>query len=98
MELTRINKYLSAVGVCSRREADRLIEEIRKEFDDEKRTGLYHRFHRLIHEEAPYLFLFSPENLLAISRRYRNRREFPDGIADRVLWTPAAEQMRIPGL
>ena len=27
MELTRINKYLSAVGVCSRREADRLIEE-----------------------------------------------------------------------
>jgi len=27
VELTRINKYLSAVGVCSRREADRLIEE-----------------------------------------------------------------------
>jgi len=79
-------------------EADRLIEEIRKEFDDGKRTELYHQFHRLIHEEAPYLFLFSPENLLAVSRRYRNRREFPDGIADRILWTPSAEQMRIPGL
>ncbi len=26
MELTRLNKYLSEVGVCSRREADRLIE------------------------------------------------------------------------
>ncbi|MDO5403620.1 MAG: S4 domain-containing protein, partial [Eubacteriales bacterium] len=24
---TRINKYLSAAGVCSRREADRLVEE-----------------------------------------------------------------------
>lgn len=29
MELMRLNKYLSAVGVCSRREADRFIDEER---------------------------------------------------------------------
>ena len=27
MEPVRLNKYLSDMGVCSRREADRLIEE-----------------------------------------------------------------------
>ena len=27
MEQTRINKYLSEVGFCSRREADRLLEQ-----------------------------------------------------------------------
>ena len=27
MEKTRINKYLSEVGFCSRREADRLLEQ-----------------------------------------------------------------------
>ena len=27
MEKTRINKYLSEVGFCSRREADRMLEQ-----------------------------------------------------------------------
>ena len=29
MQLTRLNKYLSEIGYCSRREADKLIEERR---------------------------------------------------------------------
>jgi len=39
-KLTRLNKYLSEAGICSRRAADKLIEEGRlplpKEFDRSK--------------------------------------------------------------
>lgn len=79
-------------------DADRLIEKIRTTFDDAERNRAYHRFHRLLHEEAPYLFLFSPSNLLLMSRRYRNLRVFPTGVPDQILWTPRNEQKSVPGL
>jgi peptide/nickel transport system substrate-binding protein len=74
-------------------EADRLIEEIRQCFDPEKLTELYHQFHALIHQEEPYLFLFSASSLNAISKRYRNLREFPLGFSERILWVPKNEQL-----
>ena len=66
--------------------ADELIEKIRVCFDSQERNRLYHEFHRLIHEEAPYLFLFSPDSLTVINRDYQGVREFPGGIATRPLW------------
>ena len=79
-------------------EADRLIEEIRVTFDPEKQKKLYHEFHRLVHREQPYIFLFSPYALTALSARYRNLRMFPLGFASEILWTPKDLQMRIPGI
>ena len=69
--------------------ADELIEKIRQCFDPSERTRLYHEFHRLIHDEAPYLFLFSPSSLVVINDAYRNVRLFPGGIATRPLWLDA---------
>ena len=69
--------------------ADELIEKIRQCFDTAERTRLYHEFHRLIHDEAPYLFLFSPSSLVVINDAYRNVRLFPGGIATRPLWLDA---------
>lgn len=69
--------------------ADELIEKIRQCFDPAERTRLYHEFHRLIHNEAPYLFLFSPSSLVVINDAYRNVRLFPGGIATRPLWLDA---------
>lgn len=69
--------------------ADELIEKIRQCFDPAERTRLYHEFHRLIHDEAPYLFLFSPSSLVVINDAYRNVRLFPGGIATRPLWLDA---------
>ena len=69
--------------------ADELIEKIRQCFDPADRTRLYHEFHRLIHDEAPYLFLFSPSSLVVINDAYRNVRLFPGGIATRPLWLDA---------
>lgn len=76
-------------------EADRLIEQIRVTFDPAERQKLYHRFHRLVHEEQPYIFLFAPFSLSALNRRYHNFRQFPLGFADMILWTPKAEQMTL---
>ena len=79
-------------------EADRIIEELRKTFDVEKRIELAHRFCRILHEEQPYTFLFAPYSLVALSGRYRNVRVFPVGIPDSIMWVPGAEQKKVPGL
>ena len=76
-------------------EPDRLIESIRVTFDASERQKLYHRFHRLVHEEQPYIFLFAPADLNALNSRYRNVREFPLGIVDTILWTPKAQQLSL---
>ncbi len=51
-------------------EVDRLLEEARAEFDQEKRGSLYHRVHRLIYEDQPYAFLYASESLSALHKRF----------------------------
>ncbi len=77
-------------------EADRLIERIRVTFDLDERIRLCRAFHRILHEEQPYTFLFSPDALLAMHRRYRNVRDFPDGPPAVLLWTPREAQKALP--
>ncbi|MBO5959400.1 MAG: peptide-binding protein [Lentisphaeria bacterium] len=79
-------------------EADKLIEQIRSSFDDAARNRAYHQFHKLLHEEQPYLFLFSQNNLLGISGRYKNLRVFPLGVENQILWTPRGQQKTVSGL
>jgi peptide/nickel transport system substrate-binding protein len=76
-------------------QADRLIAEIRECFDLEKRVRLCHEFHRLLHEEQPYTFLFSPYSLTAQSSRYRNVKVFPIGIPENIQWVPRNEQKKV---
>ncbi len=76
------------------KEADKLIEEIRVTFDEKKREKLYHKFHQLIHEEQPYTFLISPENLRVINTRYQNVKVFPVGIPDSIQWVPKDKQLK----
>lgn len=51
-------------------EADQLIDNIRVEINDEKRNEMYQRFQEIIYEEQPYVFLFTPLNPTAISKRF----------------------------
>ncbi|WP_213358379.1 ABC transporter substrate-binding protein [Chlamydiifrater phoenicopteri] len=53
----------NAVGFKNQ-EADAIIEKLSYEYDKEKRLQLYHRFHEIIHEEAPYTFLYSRNSIL----------------------------------
>lgn len=73
-------------------EADKLIEQIRVCFDVKKRIELCHKFHRLLHKEQPYTFLFSPYALTAQSARYKNVRVFPGGPEERIMWVPKNQQ------
>ncbi len=79
-------------------EADRLIEEIRVCFDDQKRIELAHQFHKLINEEQPYTFLINPSELTAMNKRYNNIQVFPTGVPSRILWTPKDRQLTVPGM
>ncbi len=61
-------------------EADRLISEGRKEFDRQRRAGLYQRLHTLIDEAQPYTFLYSSPYLVALDRRFNHVKVYPIGM------------------
>lgn len=50
----------NAVGFANK-EADRIIDELQYESNSAARQKLYHQFDAIIHEEAPYTFLYSPK-------------------------------------
>jgi peptide/nickel transport system substrate-binding protein len=50
-------------------ELDKLNDAARYELDTNKRAALYHKAMALIHDEAPWLFLFEYEDLYATSKR-----------------------------
>lgn len=61
-------------------EADRIIVEARREFDEKKRTKLYHRLHEIIHYEQPYTFLFCNPELVVVSKRFDNVKVHVKGL------------------
>ncbi len=74
-------------------EADRILVEYRKEFDKERRIRLYRRLQEIIHEEAPYTFLFMQKGISAYDRRFRGVVWYPSGRAlVNEWWVPIAEQ------
>ncbi|HOT44700.1 MAG TPA: peptide-binding protein [Spirochaetota bacterium] len=56
----------------SNREADRIIEAARTEFNEAKRNRMYHRFHRILHDEQPYTFMYTSPALAVVSKRFTN--------------------------
>ena len=79
-------------------QVDRWLVEARGTFDLEKRRDLYHRIHAQIAEDLPYIFLYCPDELVAIHKRFRGPEVAPLGLAwnFREWWVPKGEQ-RYPG-
>ncbi|MGH7803760.1 MAG: ABC transporter substrate-binding protein, partial [Candidatus Binatia bacterium] len=74
-------------------EVDRLLVEYRREFEEQKRIELYRRVQEIIHEEAPYDFLFMSKAVTAYDRRFRGVRWFKTGSTNTgEWWVPLAEQ------
>jgi peptide/nickel transport system substrate-binding protein len=75
-------------------EVDRLLEEGRHTFDREKRRQIYFKFQELLAEDQPYTFLFVPDALPAISKRFRGVKPAPAGIDYNFIkwYVPKAEQ------
>ena len=73
-------------------EADQILEQVRLEFDEQKRFALNHRFHAILHEEQPYSFMFCLESLQAVDKRFQNVRIYPGGLDALEWWVPASLQ------
>ncbi len=68
-------------------EVDRLLVEGRQTFDLERRKKIYHRVHELLAEDQPYTFLFVPDALPVIHKRFKGIEKAPLGISyDFIKW------------
>jgi len=61
-------------------EVDKLLEEGRRTFDQEERALIYKKIHSLINADSPCLFLYSPDALPIVSKRFRGVEASPIGI------------------
>lgn len=66
-------------------ETDNIIDTLEYEYNPAKRLELYRRFDRIIYEECPYTFLYTPKNALFYRSYLKN------------LFIPAERQDLIPG-
>jgi peptide/nickel transport system substrate-binding protein len=75
-------------------EVDRLLIEARRTFDQEKRKEYYNKIHEILYAEQPYMFLYSPDSLMAVSTRFRGIKPAPIGIGYNFIewWVPKQEQ------
>jgi peptide/nickel transport system substrate-binding protein len=61
-------------------EVDRLLVEGRRTFDMEKRKKIYYRIHAILAEEQPYAFLYVPDALPIVHKRFKGVEVAPLGI------------------
>ncbi len=70
------NEGSNYVGFKNKR-ADELMERNRVEFDPHERTKLMREFQRIVHEEAPYTFLWTPGVLNLANKRVARANTYP---------------------
>jgi peptide/nickel transport system substrate-binding protein len=73
-------------------EADALIEQARQTLDPDKRNALYHQFHRILHEEQPYTFIYTRPEQRFLDKRFQNVIVHKLGIDEREWYVPAQSQ------
>ncbi len=61
-------------------EADRLMEEARRELDSGRRDALFHRLHAIFREDAPAIFLVNSTQKFAFDRRIGGLTTSPLGL------------------
>jgi len=85
------NKGSNAISYKNAR-VDSILEQYRREFDEEKRIQLYKEFQQILHEEQPYTFLFIRKTVSAVHRRFQSVEIFPEGLRPIDWWVPAGIQ------
>jgi len=76
-------------------EVDRLIEEGRGTFDQEKRRRCYWRIQEILAGDQPYTFLYVPDALPVVSARFHGIVPAPAGITyDFIKWYVPKDQQR----
>jgi peptide/nickel transport system substrate-binding protein len=62
-------------------EVDRLVKQGRETFDIEKRKAIYKKIHKIIADDSPYTFLYSPFALPAVHKRFHGIKPALAGIS-----------------
>ena len=76
-------------------EADKLMEEGRRTFDQKERTRIYQKLHKIFADDQPVCFLYVPEALPAVQRRFQGVEVSAIGIGDNLIfWYVPADQQR----
>ena len=74
---------------------DRLLEEGRRNLDLKVRARVYHELHRILYEEQPVCFLYVPEALPVIHRRFQQVEVSPIGIGYNLIhWYVPSDRQR----
>jgi peptide/nickel transport system substrate-binding protein len=75
-------------------DSDRMLEQARLEFDNEKRKQIYWRWQELIHDEQPVTFLYYQLEPAAYSKRFQNVQWLPlrPGYDLTTWWVPKSSQ------
>jgi peptide/nickel transport system substrate-binding protein len=73
-------------------EADALIEEGRRQTDYAERMKVWHRLHRVFHEEQPYTFMINIPWLRFVNKRVENVHTYPSGIEQREMFIRVGNQ------
>lgn len=75
-------------------ESDKLLEQNRVEFDENKRIEILNKWQEIIAEDQPTTFLWSEPSRYVYSDRFKNTRwyAYPDSPLLNEWWTPAANQ------
>ncbi|MBN1363408.1 MAG: peptide-binding protein [Syntrophaceae bacterium] len=61
-------------------EADEMLEKGRSSFDQNQRKKYYDRFQEILAEDQPYTFLYVPDALVIISKRFQGIEPAPIGL------------------
>ncbi len=75
-------------------EADEMLEKGRSTFNQAERKKYYDRFQEILAEDQPYTFLYVPDELIIISKRFRGIEPAPIGIGHNMIkwYVPKDEQ------
>lgn len=75
-------------------EVDHLLDEGRKTFEQNKRKEIYHKIHTILYEDQPYMFLYVPDALPVIAKRFEGIKPAPLGISYNQIewWVPRGKQ------
>ena len=71
---------------------DQILEQYRREFDEQKRIELYREFQQILSDEQPYTFLFVGKSVVAVHRRIQGVDVLPVGLNPIEWWVPRAAQ------
>ena len=74
-------------------EADALFEKARTTFDQDKRKKMYFRIQEIFADELPVIFLYYPDGLTAVHKRFKGIEPAPAGIGYNFIdwWVPKSQ-------